>query len=297
MILYQGLLPTTQTLERLLQWSIIAESNAGDRYHLRRDFTGSTRLNCQHYLWQQELRSNLHPSIPTPIPGNAIADVATGTGVWHLEVAREHPSVKCLGLDISTAQTPPKQHLPSNVDFTTWDIFEEPPAALRGKFDVVHIRLVCLVTVDGPPSMIGNIAMLLKPNGYLQWEELDLSRSVVIATTYASIKPVAIPRMDEMMKARSQRSLVPKLGEMLCEHGFQSVKTYHFEPRMELMKFHTEMHVLAWAEAAFNMPEGSQLKKETSQFLAEVQAEANQGVCHGAAKVVYVAQRGGQLAG
>ena len=135
--------------------------------------------------------------------------------------------------------------------------------------------------------------MLLKPNGYLQWEELDLSRSVVVATTDASIQPVAIPRMDRMMKARSQRSLVPKLGEMLWENGFHGVKRYHFEPRMELMKFHTEMHVLAWAEAAFNMPEGSQLKKETSQFVAEVQAEANQGVCHGATKVVFVAQRGG----
>ena len=198
----------------------------------------------------------------------------------------------CLGLDISTAQAPPKQWLPSNVDFTTWSIFEEPPAALRGKFDVVHIRLLCLVTVDGPPSMIANIAMLLKPNGYLQWEELDFARSL-IATRDASMKPVAIPRMDEMMKARSQRSLVPKLGEMLCEHGFQGVKRYHFEPRMELMKFHTEMHVLAWAEAAFNMPEGSQMKKETLQFVAEVQAEANQGVCHGAAKVVFVAQWGG----
>ena len=275
----------------------MTESNARDGYHLRRDFTGSTRLNCQHYLWQQELRFNLHPSIPTPVPGNAIADVATGTGVWLLEVAREHPGVDCHGLDISTAQAPPKQWLPSNVDFTTWNFFEEPPAALRGKFDVVHIRLLCLVTVDGPPSMIANIAMLLKPNGYLQWEELDFARSIVVATTDASIKPVAIPRMDEMMKARSQRSLVPNLGEMLWANGFQSLKRCHFEPRMELMKFHTEMHVLAWAEAAFNMPEGSQLKKETLQFLAEVQAEANQGVCHGAAKVVFVAQRGGQLAG
>ena len=275
----------------------MAESNAGNGYQLRRDFTGSTRLNYQHYLWQQELRFNLHPSIPTPVPGNAIADVATGTGVWLLEVAREHPGVKCLGLDIDTAQTPPKQWLPSNVDFTTWSIFEEPPAALREKFDVVHIRLVCLVPLDGPSSsMIGNIAMLLKPNGYLQWEELDLSRSV-IATTDASIQPVAIPRMDKMMKARSQRSLVPKLGEMLWENGFRSVKRYHFGPRMELMKFHTETHVLAWVEAAFNMPEGSQLKKETPQFLAEVQGEANQGVCHGAAKIVFVAQRSGQLAG
>lgn len=273
----------------------MAESTTEDGYQLRRDFTGSTRLNCQHYLWQQELRFNLHPSIPTPVPGNAIADVA-GTGVWLLEVAREHPGLNCLGLDISTAQAPPKPWLPSNVDFTTWDIFEEPPAALRGKFDVVHIRLLCLVTVDGPSSLIANIAMLLKPNGYLQWEELDLSRSL-IATTDASIQPVAIPRMDTMMKARSQRSLVPKLGEMLWENGFQSVKRYDFEPRMDLMKFHTETHVLAWAEAAFNMPEGSQMKEETSQFVAEVQAEVNQGVCHGAAKVVFVAQRGGQLAG
>lgn len=73
---------------------------------------------------------------------------------------------------------------------------------------------------------------------------MDISRSV-LATVYHSIVPVAIPRMDTMIKAHRQRSLIPKLTERLCENGFHGVKRYHVAPKMELLKFRIDMHVLA----------------------------------------------------
>lgn len=61
-------------------------------------------------------------------------------------------------------------------------------------------------------------------------------------------------------------------------------------PRTELLGDRTDMHVLAFAEAALTMPEGSERRKETLELVAEVEEEAKQEVSHSAAKVIFVAQ-------
>ncbi|KAL8735747.1 MAG: hypothetical protein Q9166_000610 [cf. Caloplaca sp. 2 TL-2023] len=270
----------------------MANSNAGDTYVLNRDFTAATRLNCQHYLWQQELQFTLHPSIPKPSPGIAIADLATGTGVWLIEVAKQYPNVECLGLDISNAQSPPKAWLPSNIDFKTWDFAEEPHADLRGKFDIVHIRLIAVVFADEPTATIRNIAMLLKPGGYLQWEEVDLDQAVV-ATANDSIQADAVTRMDTLMKAHGSRIWVSKLAALLNANGFHDGKRYVVKPDMALLKFHTDIHMLAFTELTSTRPQGSEEKEQLSRMIAEVKEETKKGVGHAFAKLIFVAQRDG----
>lgn len=270
----------------------MADSDKNDTYMLNRDFTASTRLNCQHYMWQQELQFTLHCTVPKPGSGARIADVATGTGVWLLEVARQYPEVNCLGLDISTAQCPPKSWLPSNIDFKPWSFLEEAPEELRGVFDIVHIRLIGIVIEHDPIPAIKNIAMLLKPDGFLQWEEMDLSRTV-IATADESIKADAVTRMDALMKTHGARVWVSNLAATLNANGFHNVKEYDVEPDLALLKFHTDMHVLAWAEIASGQPEGSERKERFSRMITEVREETKMGVGHGATKVIFVAQRDG----
>ncbi|KAL8879574.1 MAG: hypothetical protein Q9192_008204, partial [Flavoplaca navasiana] len=169
----------------------------------------------------QELQYNIHASIPTPVLSTTIADVAAGIGMWLLEVAREHPGEQCMGFDISIAQASPKQWLPSNPSFSTWNVLEEPPEGLRGRLDTVNIRLLWLLLgKKGSSTVVKNIAMLLKPGENVQWEEVDMSQSIT-ATTDDSFKLVTIARMDQMIKARSQRSLIPKIERLLWENGFQ----------------------------------------------------------------------------
>jgi len=72
---------------------------------------------------------------------------------------------------------PPPGCWPANVDLDTLDIFKPVPEALRGQYDVVHIRLLCLVIPNGDPTpVLDNILTLLKPGGYIQWDESDFSR-------------------------------------------------------------------------------------------------------------------------
>lgn len=84
----------------------------------------------------------LHPSIPACDANTAVCDVASGTGLWLVELAKEYPSSSMHGVDIDISQAPPKEWLPPNVTFGTLDMFKPIPEDLVGKFEYEqHSRL------------------------------------------------------------------------------------------------------------------------------------------------------------
>jgi hypothetical protein len=131
------------------------------QYVLRRDYAASARLNLQHYQHKQCLGYLLHPSIQIK-PGMKIADVATGTGTWLLDLSDEVPE-HCLleGWDISNAQFPHKSSLPANVKFGVFDATAGIPKDLVEKYDVVHVGLLALVVKGDPAEWIQNLMRLL----------------------------------------------------------------------------------------------------------------------------------------
>jgi hypothetical protein len=69
-------------------------------YPLEYSHRASVRLNLQHLLWRETFGFSIHPSIQvTATSGDGekndtalnIADVACGTGLWLMDVARELP--------------------------------------------------------------------------------------------------------------------------------------------------------------------------------------------------------------
>lgn len=267
-----------------------------DAYVLNRNFTASTRLNCQHYIWHRELGYNLHPSIPLSTTHNArIADIATGTAAWLLDVAREHPSAQCDGFDISLAQAPPAAWLPPNVSLHKWDFYEKPPDEARGKYDVVHIRLVILVIGNGDlVPVLRNLALLLKPGGWLQWDEVDTGDAVV-AHPAEEGKTEALERMAARMKAHAMgaSAWVVKLPETMREvGGFVDVELYRVKADKAYLKFYTDMHSLLWVEVASSMPVEGGKRAQFEQLVERVLEETERGAAYGVAKVVVVGRKG-----
>lgn len=78
----------------------------GHGYLLDRSHAAACRLNLQFYLWKDAIKFNSHPSIPVQKCG-IIADVATGIGMWLIDVARELPTAQIEGFDIDLSQAPP----------------------------------------------------------------------------------------------------------------------------------------------------------------------------------------------
>ncbi|KAL7912417.1 S-adenosyl-L-methionine-dependent methyltransferase [Trichoderma velutinum] len=112
--------------------------------------------------------------------GMKIAEIGTGTGIWLLDVASQcAPTVQLDGFDISDNQFPHNSALPKNVTLSIMDAFDQVPEDLVGKYDVVHMRLwSCIVRNNETNHLIHHATQLLKPGGYLQWDEADIGRTL-----------------------------------------------------------------------------------------------------------------------
>ena len=122
-------------------WSL----SDGKGYILNHDrsHAAASRLNLQFYLWKDALKYNIHPSIqPSLVPNALIADVASGSGMWLIDVSRQLPDAQLDGFDLVLRQVPHRKWLPANINFRFWNILEEIPDDLVGKYDYVHTRLL-----------------------------------------------------------------------------------------------------------------------------------------------------------
>ena len=198
-----------------------------DSYTLSRSYRGSVRLEAQHHLWSELFGYHLHPTIPTAAPDLAIADLGTGTGVWLLDLDRrlENPSARLCGLDISGDQFPRPEWLPQKAQFFECDAFDPkgPPKHLAGAFDVVHIRLLIAVIKDNDPTPVLNFCYrLLKPGGYLQWDELEPSRAR--ACSHNGSPTEGMEMIERLARTQKPTDWVAKLPQTLEQNGFQVVE-------------------------------------------------------------------------
>ncbi|PYH38097.1 class I SAM-dependent methyltransferase [Aspergillus neoniger CBS 115656] len=148
---------------------------AQDKYCFERDKKESERLDSQHRVLVRISGDTLiHPSIPIE-DIRSVADIATGTGIWLRDLKRslDTPQVDRYyhGFDISSEQFPDN---PGAIQFSVHDLTVPFPQEHWGRYDLVHVRLL-VAALEEPDykAAIANISRILKPGGYLQWEEID----------------------------------------------------------------------------------------------------------------------------
>ena len=160
-------------------------------YALPRGGREAIRLTAQHHVLTSRQGWTLHPTIANSVKHISkprIADVATGTGVWALDVAQHMPHAEVVGLDIADQQFPPSWTWPSNVSLQLYDLLEEVPEVHREQFDVVHVRLLLTAGPNVDKSIfIDRFRSLLRPGGWLQWDDLEFPH---ISGCYPSPKGV-----------------------------------------------------------------------------------------------------------
>ena len=207
----------------------------GHGYMLDRSHAAACRLNLQFYLWKDALKSNIHPSIPVSSK-IVIVDVAIGTGMWLIDVARELPITQIDGFDIDLRQAPPQQWQPSNATLRYWNISENVPDDLIGKYDFVNVKLLVLVIEGGNPcSVLQNLVKILKPRGFLQWDDLDCP-SMCVKTADPSVKAPALEQLREMSYANGRHDWVLQIPELSKEVGFENMDLHYFGDGIELAR-------------------------------------------------------------
>ena len=72
-------------------------------YLVPNDEAENDRLDFQHAIYLRTLGGKLHLA---PIPGDVqnVLDIGTGTGIWAMDFADEHPSARVIGTDLSPIQ-------------------------------------------------------------------------------------------------------------------------------------------------------------------------------------------------
>ena len=108
-----------------------------------RTHAAASRLNLQFYLWKDALKFNIHPSILPSL------SQTPSSPMWHRVAAcglsTQLPEAQLDGFDLVLRQVPHQKWLPSKVNRRYWNILEDFPDDLVGKYDYVHTRLPVLI--------------------------------------------------------------------------------------------------------------------------------------------------------
>lgn len=139
-------------------------------YMLPNDLTESDRLDAQHYIVRFVFKGNYNVPLD-PEANLKILDVATGTGVWALEMAHEFPNAEVHGVDISAIF--PATIKPSNCHFQLCNILDGLPFP-DNHFDFIYQRLLVYALSPAQRRQVNaELLRVLKPEGYLQLVESD----------------------------------------------------------------------------------------------------------------------------
>ncbi|KAH1303825.1 hypothetical protein KXX11_001668 [Aspergillus fumigatus] len=274
-----------------------AVSSASDPYRLNRNIAASTRLSLQHYIWKENMGYLLHPSIDVSRPDLAIADVGTGTAIWILDLLRQLPNAKFHGFDISSEQYPAPGFVPPNVSLSELGILGEIPEEYREKFDVVHARLLVQVVNQAgsdPVPVIRNMMKLLKPGGYLQWEEPndDASKRPIVKADPANSSENAeklLQRLDARFRAATPASWSVALAETFKEQGLQNVVREEFSTDTYLLLLDQTNYLGLFGELISKLD--GDLKEELTQLHANTVAEARKGLSWKVRRFAFLGQK------
>ncbi|KAH7317889.1 S-adenosyl-L-methionine-dependent methyltransferase [Rhexocercosporidium sp. MPI-PUGE-AT-0058] len=154
------------------------EQETTETYFVPRDEQEIERLKEQHFFFVDLCNGILQPNIGPAGSFRDIADVGTGSGIWLEEFAKtfvDSAAVKrnFTGFDISTVMFP--RVAKEGFNFIQHDARKPFPVSEQAKYDLVHLRFLAAAFRERDiKGVVENVVSLLKPGGYLQWEDPDV---------------------------------------------------------------------------------------------------------------------------
>ncbi|RSL68612.1 hypothetical protein CEP54_002646 [Fusarium duplospermum] len=130
-------------------------------YVFPNDETENERLDIQHHLFALTFEGRLHAA-PLTQPLRRVLDAGTGTGIWAIDFADEHPECEVTGVDLSPIQP---SAVPPNVSFFVDDL--EDVWDYSTKFDFIFSRFLTGSIRDWP-KFFNQSLEFLNPGGKIE---------------------------------------------------------------------------------------------------------------------------------
>ncbi|KAK2041973.1 methyltransferase domain-containing protein [Colletotrichum somersetense] len=139
------------------------------KYAMPNDDRENDRLDLQHNLMLRTFDDRLGTAPPSNKDSKVgrVLDVGTGSGIWAIDFADEHPEAEVIGVDLSAAQP---EFVPPNVRFEIDDVEED--WTFSTPFDYIHSRMMTGSIRDWK-RFIKQCYDNLNPGGYLELNEVD----------------------------------------------------------------------------------------------------------------------------
>lgn len=162
-------------------------------YNYPNDPTEIERLDDQYEILKLVMDGrNYFAPFSQENPPKKVLDVATGTGIWAVEMGDEFPDAKIIGTDLSPIQP---QYVPLNVRFFIEDsyvfYFLLPPSKISQRlthhvnpsrmenwdypelFDYIHTRVTLGCWSDTKAQIVQRAYDNLEPGGWLECQEIE----------------------------------------------------------------------------------------------------------------------------
>ncbi|KAK1145518.1 hypothetical protein N8T08_004076 [Aspergillus melleus] len=208
-------------------------------------------------------------------------------------VARELPSAEIDGLDIDMTQALQLTWLPNTIRLRSWNLFSPVPPDLLGKYDLVHMRLLVLVLSGvNPVPAIWNLLALLKPGGYLQWDELDCVHMKLKKVDESLVAP-ALEEIRTALCANGRHNWSVELPRIVTYCGFEDPRIDYYDEPPELVRAYNDLHLNTMEEFAGKLAQMGRVEpaRRLYEVVQKAYAESVQGAALSLPRLVVVARK------
>ncbi|KAK7583027.1 hypothetical protein V3481_012321 [Fusarium oxysporum f. sp. vasinfectum] len=197
------------------------------KYNLPNDEPENERLDLQHHLFLLTFDKKLGLAPPN-LPGSnveRVLDVGTGTGIWAIEFADDHPEAEDLGIDLSPIQP---RLVPANLEFQIDDIDEE--WNYSAPFTYIHSRMMNM-SIQNWEDYLRKIFDNLTPGGYVELQDGD---AVMESDDGTLTKEHALSKWCNLLREASDklgRPCIPtkELRNIMDKVGFTNIVETRFK--------------------------------------------------------------------